>query len=253
MAGQPVTVWGQTRSPRKEFVAYYTDVLNQIGFKATSKIIADAPYFATIGNAKTEPQTGFADWIQDFPNPIDFYLLMDANSIQADQQPELQPGRRPAHPERAAKLNAVPATKLDIGRRRWQTLDEYVAKKAYVAGLRAGGAAEVPSNRIDFGAAVFHPLYLNDWTHLAAQVGEPATSRRWHASSVPGGAAASLAADARPAAGARPIPRWRAGGCGATAPRSRSARCSLRDRALCLRGAALRAARRAHRARTPTT
>ena len=82
MAGQPVTVWSETRSPRKEFVAYYTDVLNQIGFKAKSKIIADAQYFATIGNAKSEPQTGFADWNQDFPNPSDFYLLMDANSIQ---------------------------------------------------------------------------------------------------------------------------------------------------------------------------
>ena len=37
MAGQPVTVWSETRSPRKEFVAYYTDVLNQIGFKAKSE------------------------------------------------------------------------------------------------------------------------------------------------------------------------------------------------------------------------
>ena len=46
MAGQPVTVWSETRSPRKEFVDYFTDVLNQIGFKAKSKIIADAQYFA---------------------------------------------------------------------------------------------------------------------------------------------------------------------------------------------------------------
>ena len=83
MEGQPVTVWCETRSPRKEFVSYYTDVLNQIGFKAKSKIIADAQYFATIGNSKSEPQTGFADWNQDFPNPSDFYLLMDADSIQA--------------------------------------------------------------------------------------------------------------------------------------------------------------------------
>ena len=50
MAGQPVTVWSETRSPRKEFVSYFTDMLNQIGFKAKSKVIADAQYFATIGN-----------------------------------------------------------------------------------------------------------------------------------------------------------------------------------------------------------
>ena len=101
MAGQPVTVWGQERSPRKQYVEYYTDVLNQIGFKATPKIIADEVYFPTIGNAKTKPQTGFADWIQDFPNPSDFYLLLDAQVDPADQQPELQQGQRPAHPERA--------------------------------------------------------------------------------------------------------------------------------------------------------
>ena len=41
-------------------------MLNQIGFKATPKIISDDSYFPTIGNAKTKAQTGFADWIQDF-------------------------------------------------------------------------------------------------------------------------------------------------------------------------------------------
>ena len=82
LEGAPVTVWGETRAPRKQYVEYYTSVLNQIGFKATPKIISDSIYFPTIGNAKTAAQTGFADWIQDFPNPSDFYLLMDAKSIQ---------------------------------------------------------------------------------------------------------------------------------------------------------------------------
>ena len=61
---------------------YYTQFLNQIGFKATEKVIADATYFTTIGNLKLNPQTGFADWNQDFPNPIDFYLLLQATAIQ---------------------------------------------------------------------------------------------------------------------------------------------------------------------------
>src|SRR5262249_19231841 len=80
--GASVTVWGQHRDPRTEFITYYTQVLNSIGLKAKSKIIADAQYFPTIGNLKLNPQTGFADWNQDFPNPSDFYLLMDKNSIQ---------------------------------------------------------------------------------------------------------------------------------------------------------------------------
>ncbi len=80
--GAKITVWGEKREPRKEYIDYYTSALNKIGFKATEKIISDEVYFPTIGNKKTDPDTGFADWIQDFPNPSDFYLLLNANSIQ---------------------------------------------------------------------------------------------------------------------------------------------------------------------------
>ena len=65
-------------------MTYYTQDLNQIGFKATQKLLADSTYFTTIGEPKKlHPQTGFADWNQDFPNPIDFYgVLLDGKSIQ---------------------------------------------------------------------------------------------------------------------------------------------------------------------------
>ena len=61
---------------------YGASVLNAIGLKATIKPIADALYFPTIGTLNLHPQTGFADWDEDFPNPGDFYLLLDKNSIQ---------------------------------------------------------------------------------------------------------------------------------------------------------------------------
>src|SRR6185436_14293756 len=133
MAGQPVTVWSETRSPRKEFVAYYTDVLNQIGFRAKSKIIADAQYFATIGNLKTNPQTGFADWNQDFPNPSDFYLLMDANSIQQTNNENFSQVDDPHIQSELKALNKVPSTELESVAARWQALDKYVEEKAYFA------------------------------------------------------------------------------------------------------------------------
>ena len=41
LAGTAVTVWSETRSPRQEFMEYYTDLLNKLGFKATIKVIAD--------------------------------------------------------------------------------------------------------------------------------------------------------------------------------------------------------------------
>jgi peptide/nickel transport system substrate-binding protein len=164
LVGAPVTVWGETRAPRKQYVEYYTSVLNQIGFKATPKIISDSIYFPTIGNAKTAAQTGFADWIQDFPNPSDFYLLMDAKSIQPVNNQNFSNVDDPHVQSELAKLNAVPATKLDSVSGEWRALDEYVAKKGYAA---VYGSEELPkflSTRIDFKSAIFHPLYLNDWT-----------------------------------------------------------------------------------------
>jgi peptide/nickel transport system substrate-binding protein len=167
MAGQPVTVWSETRSPRKEFISYYTDVLNQIGFKAKSKIISDAQYFATIGNRKSEPQTGFADWNQDFPNPSDFYLLMDKNTIQDTNNENFSQVDDPHVQSELKALNAVSADKLDSVASRWQALDSYLAQKAYIAAFGQELQPQFYSDRIDFGAAVFHPLYGTDLSSLA--------------------------------------------------------------------------------------
>ena len=82
MAGQAVTVWSVNRQPRLEWAENYAATLNAIGFKATLKTIADADYFSTIETLKNHPQTGFADWQQDFPNPTDFYQnLVDGRAI----------------------------------------------------------------------------------------------------------------------------------------------------------------------------
>lgn len=166
MAGTPVTVWGETRSPRKEFVSYYTSVLNEIGFKAKSKIIADAQYFATIGNLKLNAQTGFTDWNQDFPHPSDFYFLMDKNTIQDTNNENFSLVEDPHIQSELAELNGVPADQLESVAGRWQALDEYVAKKAYIASY---GQQQVPkfySSKVNFGAAIFHPLYGTDWSSL---------------------------------------------------------------------------------------
>jgi peptide/nickel transport system substrate-binding protein len=166
MAGQPVTVWGQNRSPRKEFTNYYTDVLNQLGFKAKTKIIADAQYFPTIGNLKLQPQTGFADWNQDFPNPSDFYLLMDKDSIQSTNNQNFSQVNDPHIQSELAELNAVPADKLDSVAARWQKLDEYLAQKAYIVAFGQQQNPKFFSSKLNFAAAVFHPLYGTDWSTL---------------------------------------------------------------------------------------
>jgi peptide/nickel transport system substrate-binding protein len=92
---------------------------------------------------------------------------MDANSIQDTNNQNFSQVDDPHIQSELKALNAVPADKLDSVAGRWQKLDEYVAQKAYIA---AYGQEKQPmffSNRVNFGAAVFSPLFGNDFSSIA--------------------------------------------------------------------------------------
>jgi peptide/nickel transport system substrate-binding protein len=163
-AGQSITVWGEQRAPRTQYVEYYADLLNKLGYKATPKLISDTTYFPTIGNAKTMPQTGFADWIQDFPNPVDFYLLLTTSSTQPVNNENFGNVSDPTIDSTVKKLEPTPTPDLDSVADQWKTLDEYVAKKAYVTVYGSEAVPKFFSDRIDFDSAQVHPTYLNDWS-----------------------------------------------------------------------------------------
>ncbi len=80
MIGQPVIVYGEERSPRRQYLDYFTSVLNSLGFKATEKVVNSSVYFTTIGAPTLKPTVGFGDWNQDFPNPWDFMQLFAGNA-----------------------------------------------------------------------------------------------------------------------------------------------------------------------------
>jgi peptide/nickel transport system substrate-binding protein len=166
LLGAPVTVWGGSRAPHKEFVDYYTSMLNEIGFKATEKIIADAQYYATVGNLSNKAQTGFLSYSQDFPNPLDFYQLLDGKSILPTENHNLSQVNDPHIQSELASLGPIPSSRLSTVVPRWQALEEYTAKQAYLA---VSGYEEAPkffSDRINFTTAIFHPVYGNDWSSL---------------------------------------------------------------------------------------
>jgi peptide/nickel transport system substrate-binding protein len=163
MAGQPVTVWSETRSPRQEWMTYYTQFLNQIGFKATQKVLADATYFTTIGELKLHPQTGFADWNMDFPNPVDFYgVLLDGNAILPTDNENFGETDDPYINSQVNRLSTI--TNPSQLSAQAEALDRYTATKAYVAVFGYQTFPEFTSDRINYSALVFHPLYGWDWT-----------------------------------------------------------------------------------------
>ncbi len=168
LAGTAVAVWSEPHPPHKEYADYYASVLNSIGLKATVKIVAAAQYPATIGNIKNvNPQTGWISWSQDFPNPIDFYQLLNAESIAPTENHNLSQVNDPHIQSELKALSPVPSSQLSTVVGRWQALDEYTAQKAYIAVLGYDEAPKFTSQRIDFGGLVFHPVYGNDWSTLA--------------------------------------------------------------------------------------
>jgi peptide/nickel transport system substrate-binding protein len=80
--GVAVTVWTSNRDTAKKPAAYLQDVLNQIGLKASLKVIDASIYWTTIGNQATKASVGFADWFQDYPHPLDWFdVLLNGNRI----------------------------------------------------------------------------------------------------------------------------------------------------------------------------
>ncbi len=165
MIGQPVTVWSQEAPPRSQWMQYYTQYLNQLGFKATIKEISDTTYFATIGERKLHPQTGFADWNQDFPNPIDFYgVLLDGNAILPTNNENFGEVNDPVINKAVTNLGKIPTTQLRGEASKWQAVEKYVARKAYVAVFGYQKFPFFMSDRMNFSAAIQNPIYGWDWS-----------------------------------------------------------------------------------------
>ena len=165
-AGALVTVWAENSSPQRAYARYYTKLLNRLGFVARRRMTATSRDFGTIGKTRTHPQTGFASWFNDFPNPIDFYEVLNADAISAGGA-NAGRVRDPFIQQQLEKLRLVPAQDLDSVSGDWRDLDEYAAKKAYLAVFGAQLVPKLMSNRIDFDSAVIHPLFLSDWSTWA--------------------------------------------------------------------------------------
>ncbi len=164
LAGAPVTVWSETRQPRQAYSTYLNSQLNAIGFKSSLKVVSDSIYFQTIGAAKTGAQAGFADWFQDFPNPGDFYLLLDGRAIQPINNENFENVNDPKIQSAIIKLESVPASKLASVAPQWQALEKYVDSQHYMIPYGNLVGPFFLSNRVDYSKAIFQPLFGDDWS-----------------------------------------------------------------------------------------
>jgi peptide/nickel transport system substrate-binding protein len=78
-----ITVWSDDESPNNEAGEYFNEVLTDLGFETTLKLLSADNYTTVIGNASTPNlDAGWGNWFQDYPHPNDFFQpLLAGESI----------------------------------------------------------------------------------------------------------------------------------------------------------------------------
>jgi peptide/nickel transport system substrate-binding protein len=164
MAGSRVTVWSAARPPVLSWMAYYTSLLNQIGFRARLKLVRNANYFATIGNLKLHPQTGFGQFSPELQSPVDFYERLIGSGILAVDNQNWGEIDDAYLNRQVAILGAVPATNLAAVSSFWHGLEDYVADRAYLAVFGYETAPVFVSDRLNPSSVRLSPVVGLDWS-----------------------------------------------------------------------------------------
>ena len=168
--GAPVTVYGNNDDPTDKVTEAYAEQLNEIGLDAEVEILDGGVYFQTVGNQKTEAQTGFTNWFQDFPHPFNFFFLVDGDTIQPTNNQNFGNVDDPRINDTIDELLLEPD--LEAVTQEWEDLNRYLVESAAIAPYGHRKLATFVSDRIDFEATQFHPVYNNDYTSFALKEGE---------------------------------------------------------------------------------
>jgi peptide/nickel transport system substrate-binding protein len=158
-----VTVWTDSASPNDEVGAYVQDVLEQIGFDAKLKTLGD-PYFSVIGNTSTpDLDIGWANWLQDYPHPNDFFEpMLHGDSIARTSNGNFA---QIDDPELNAKIDRLGAQRLTPKvEGEYAELDREFMELAPWAPLGARKVSLFVSDDIDMDEVVWNPTFWGDLT-----------------------------------------------------------------------------------------
>jgi peptide/nickel transport system substrate-binding protein len=168
-ADKDITVWTDDEPDRKRIGEYYHDLLTQLGFNATLKVIAGDVYFTTIGNQSTpDLDTGFGDWFQDFPHPDDFFRpLINGKSILPTNGNNFSRVNIPALDAKMDKLLEQQLT--DDVKKQYGELDKAYMEQAVWAPYGNEEYTTFLSERMDFDKSYHHLLFNQDYSSFAVK------------------------------------------------------------------------------------
>ncbi|MDG4663205.1 ABC transporter substrate-binding protein [Mycobacterium sp. 236(2023)] len=167
-ADRDITVWTDDEPDRKRIGEYYHDLLTQLGFNATLKVIAGDVYWTTIGNQSTpDVDTGFADWFQDFPHPDDFFRpLLHGDSILPTNGNNLSRANIAANNATMDELLTKQLTDEGV-EQAYADLDRAYMEQAVWAPYGNEQFTTFLSERMDFDKSYHHLLFNQDYSSFA--------------------------------------------------------------------------------------
>jgi peptide/nickel transport system substrate-binding protein len=166
--GKRVFVWNHDVAADRPFTEYLVSVLNRLGFHATEKVVTAGSYWTTLGDEKTRAQIGFADWVQDYPHPLDWFGLLDGKRITPTHNSNYAnfdvgwANRRIQALTRQPKLTP----QVDSG---WAALDRRVMRLAPWAPFLSQEETDFFSGRVDLGCYVNNVLYEFDYASICVK------------------------------------------------------------------------------------
>jgi peptide/nickel transport system substrate-binding protein len=161
--GARVVVWNSDAPGDGAFTKYLVDVLDSIGFRAHLRVVPASVYFTTIGATATHAQIGFADWLQDYPSPLDWFgVLLNGQRISSPRNDDYAFFDDPGVNARIAALRRRPHLTRSVDRA-WAALDRRVMELAPWAPFLNRQQTDFFSARVDPRCYVNSVVYEFDY------------------------------------------------------------------------------------------
>jgi peptide/nickel transport system substrate-binding protein len=164
--GARVTVWNHDRGLDPRATEYLVRVLNAIGLRAKQHIVTSAVYWATVGNAATNAQIGFADWFQDYPHPLDWFdVLLNGERITKTYNNNYANFNDKAVNAEIDALNKKPIPTSPVNSR-WARLDRQIMLQAPWAPFLNREFTDFFNAKVDLGCYVNQVVYGFDYSTI---------------------------------------------------------------------------------------
>ena len=164
--GKRVIVWNHDVSADLPFTKYLVSVLDRIGFRARQRVITASDYWSTLGQGSTHAQIGFADWVQDYPHPLDWFgVLLDGRRISPTHNDNYANFDDPSVNREIDALTRQPKL-TPRANRSWAALDRTVMKLAPWAPFLNREETDFFSARVNLNCYVNNILYEFDYATI---------------------------------------------------------------------------------------